>query len=71
MSLTRFIKPVDRFRLGSDLKKLIDVIGMVEVFYIVGLIALTVGASYINTSAAWITCGSIMLATSIYSYVGK
>lgn len=48
-----------------------SIIGLCEVFYIAGLVALTVGVAQISETAGWIMCGSILLATSVYSYVGK
>ena len=53
------------------MKKLIAAIGIGEVFYLVGLAAVTAGAAQISLAAGWITLGAIMLLTSVYSYLRK
>ena len=55
----------------TELKNLLSAIGIGEVFYIAGLAAVTIGAAQFSWAAGWITCGSVMLSTSVYSYVRK
>ncbi len=71
MDLDRFTKLAVRFQSETELKKLLSAIGLGEAFYLVGLTAVTAGAAQISTAAGWITCGTILLATSVYSYVRK